>query len=68
MNGLVLVISTLTLLMVVRIALDTTGPLPRLSDRSPNMQAHGLLGKAYAPTFKLIFVGLVVIGIAIWVL
>lgn len=27
-----------------------------------------LLGKAYAPTFKLIAVGLVVIGIAVWVL
>jgi hypothetical protein len=29
---------------------------------------RGLLGKAYAPTFKLIFVGLVVIGIAVWIL
>lgn len=29
---------------------------------------HGLLGKAYAPTFALIAVGLVVIGLAIWIL
>ena len=31
------------------------------------MTEHGLLGKAYAPTFILIAVGIVVIGIAVWV-
>jgi hypothetical protein len=40
----------------------------RLKRRKSMAQPHGLLGKAYAPTFKLIFAGLVVIGIAVWVL
>jgi hypothetical protein len=38
----------------------------RLKRRKPMTQPRGLLGKAYAPTFKLIFVGLVVIGVAVW--
>jgi hypothetical protein len=31
-------------------------------------QPNGLLGKAYAPTIILIAVGLVVTGIAVWIL
>jgi hypothetical protein len=38
----------------------------RLKRRKSMVQPHGQLAKAYAPTFKLIFVGLVVIGIAVW--
>jgi hypothetical protein len=40
----------------------------RLRRRKPMSQPHGLLGKAYRPTFALIGVGAVVIAIAVWLL
>ncbi|MCK1585455.1 hypothetical protein IVB03_39365 [Bradyrhizobium sp. 168] len=40
----------------------------RLKRRESMVQPHGQLAKAYAPTFVLIFAGLVVIGIAAWIL